>query len=104
MSRALAALVCTTWLASASVARADTIARSIQRLSDTDVGYKVHLAAALALSKSTDPRAVIAVSDALARDGDAELLILQHQPAAAMVLHLIAPAIRPWTKYFWNRM
>ena len=90
MSRALAALVCTTWLASASAARADTIARNIQRLDDADAGYKIHLAAALALSKSTDPRAVIAISDALARDGDAEL-----RRVAAVALERMVTAQTP---------
>src|SRR5215469_9009251 len=40
----------------------------------------------------------------LRRHGNAELLVLEHQSAAAMVLHLMAPAMRPWMKYFWNRM
>jgi hypothetical protein len=53
------------------VARADTIDVNIRQLADSS--YKVRLAAALALSKSHDPRAVIALADALARDGDSTI-------------------------------
>jgi hypothetical protein len=49
-------------------ASADTIDASVRQM--TDSSYKVRLAAALALSKSRDPRAVIAVADALSKDGD----------------------------------
>src|SRR5437868_3407483 len=49
-------------------ARADTIDTSIRQM--TDSSYKVRLAAALALSKSHDPRAVIALADALIKDTD----------------------------------
>jgi hypothetical protein len=49
-------------------ARADTIDTSIRQMGDSS--YKVRLAAALALSKSHDPRAVIALADALAKDDD----------------------------------
>jgi hypothetical protein len=52
-------------------ARADTIDTSIRQMSAS--GYKVRLAAALALSKSRDPRAVIALADALIKDGDATI-------------------------------
>jgi hypothetical protein len=52
-------------------AHADTIDTSIRQLSDSS--YKVRLAAALALSKSHDPRAVIALADALAKDRDATI-------------------------------
>jgi len=47
---------------------ADPIDTSIRQMSDSS--YKVRLAAALALSKSHDPRAVIALADALGKDGD----------------------------------
>ena len=73
MSRALAALVFVGIGTSATWARADAIAKNIQQLADADAGEKVHLAAALALAKTKDARAVIAVADALARDGDAAL-------------------------------
>lgn len=47
-------------------ARADTVDTNIHQMADSS--YKVRLAAVLALSKSHDPRAVIAISDALRRD------------------------------------
>jgi hypothetical protein len=47
---------------------ADPLDTSIRQM--TDSSYKVRLAAALALSKSHDPRAVIALADALNKDGD----------------------------------
>jgi len=49
-------------------AHADPLDTSIRQMSDSS--YKVRLAAALALSKSHDPRAVIALADALNKDGD----------------------------------
>jgi hypothetical protein len=65
--RALA--VVAAWLlVSGAIARADPVDTSIRRMADSS--YKVRLAAALALSKSRDPRAVIALSDALLRDDD----------------------------------
>ncbi|HEX3757195.1 MAG TPA: HEAT repeat domain-containing protein [Kofleriaceae bacterium] len=60
--RALA--VVTAWLLLAGAARADTIDANIHQLKDSS--YKVRLAAVLALSKSHEPRAVIALADALA--------------------------------------
>lgn len=60
--RALAVL--TAWLLLAGAARADTIDANIHQLKDSS--YKVRLAAVLALSKSHEPRAVIALADALA--------------------------------------
>ena len=63
--RALAVL--TAWLVLwGGVARADSIDTNIRQMADSS--YKVRLAAALALSKSHDPRAVIALADALERD------------------------------------
>jgi len=55
------------------VARADVdvITTTIRQM--TDSSYKVRLAAALSLSKSHDPRAVIALADALARDDDSTI-------------------------------
>lgn len=52
-------------------ARADTLDGSIQQL--TSASYKVRLAAALALSKSSNPRAVTALADALIRDDDSTI-------------------------------
>jgi HEAT repeats len=49
-------------------AQADTVDTNIRQLGDSS--YKVRLAAALALSKSRDPRAVIALADSLIKDGD----------------------------------
>jgi len=54
-----------------SAARADTIDTSIRQMGDSS--YKVRLAAALALSKSHDPRAVIALADALVKDDDSTI-------------------------------
>src|ERR1700744_4176981 len=53
----------------ASTAIADSVDRNIKQLSNEN-SYKVRLAAALALSKSKDARAVLAVSDALSHDED----------------------------------
>jgi hypothetical protein len=52
-------------------ARADTIDTSIRQMGDSS--YKVRLAAALALSKSRDARAVIALADALVKDDDSTI-------------------------------
>lgn len=52
-------------------ARADTIDVNIRQL--TEATYKVRLAAALALSKSHDPRAVIALADALVKDDESTI-------------------------------
>lgn len=68
--RALA--VVTAWLVFSAVpARAEPIDSSIRELGSSS--YKVRLAAALALSKSHDPRAVIALADALGHDDDATI-------------------------------
>ena len=53
------------------VARADTLDTNIRQMSDAS--YKVRLAAALALSTSRDPRAIIALADALTADRDATI-------------------------------
>jgi hypothetical protein len=63
MTRALAVLVLC-----AGIASADTIEHDVRDLGNG--GYKMRLAAALALSKSKDPRAVIALADALMADSD----------------------------------
>jgi HEAT repeat protein len=70
MSRALAVLAAC--LLCASVARADTIDDSVQQLAN-DPSYKIRLSAALALGKSRDARAVIALADALGRDEDSTI-------------------------------
>lgn len=68
--RALA--VVAVWLLLCSrAAHADPIDTSIRQLSDSS--YKVRLAAALALSKSRDPRAVIALADSLIKDDDSTI-------------------------------
>jgi hypothetical protein len=68
--RALAVL--TAWLVLwCGVARADSIDLNIRQMADRS--YKVRLAAALALAKSEDPRAVIALADALERDRESTI-------------------------------
>jgi len=68
--RALAVL--TAWLLLCGrVAHADSIDTNIRQMADSS--YKVRLAAALALSKSHDPRAVIALADALERDTESTI-------------------------------
>lgn len=56
------------WLAT-STASADSIETSMRRL-DIDASYKVRLSAALSLSKTRDPRAVISLAGALRDDRD----------------------------------
>jgi len=53
------------------IAHADTIDTSIRQMADSS--YKVRLAAALALAKSHDARAVIALADALGKDDDSTI-------------------------------
>ena len=69
MSRALA-VVAACLVLGAGVAAADAIDQSVRQLGNVDASYKVRLAAALALSKSKDARAVIAIADALTNDDD----------------------------------
>jgi len=86
-------------IAFASTADADAIERNIRQLSG-EHSYKVRLAAALALSKSTDPRAVLAVADALSHDENPtvrrvaalalEKMIDTHTPEDAKQLGLAA--------------
>jgi hypothetical protein len=54
----------------ARVAAADTVDRNVGQLQSSSASYKVRLAAALALSKSKDPRAIIALASALGNDTD----------------------------------
>jgi hypothetical protein len=53
-----------------ALAHADSIESTVRDLSSGDSSYKVRLAATLALGKSHDPRAVIAVSRAVRHDDD----------------------------------
>jgi len=68
MSRVLAVIAACLLLCVRAVA-ADTVQTNVTQLS-TSGSYKVRLAAALALSKSKDARAVIALADALENDTD----------------------------------
>jgi hypothetical protein len=54
----------------ARTAAADTIDTNVGQLQSRSASYKVRLAAALALSKSKDPRAIIALASALGNDTD----------------------------------
>jgi hypothetical protein len=68
--RALAVL--TAWLLLCGrAAGAETIDTSIRQVTDTS--YKVRLAAALSLSKSRDPRAVIALADVLLHEDESTI-------------------------------
>lgn len=67
MTRALAVIAACLVLCTRA-ASADAIAHSVKQLGSG--GYKLRLAAALALAKSKDPRAVIALADALHADHD----------------------------------
>lgn len=75
MSRALAVLtacfVFTNVVLGTSRSYADSIDQNVRELSVNGKSYKIRLAAALALSNSRDPRAVLAVADALDKDEDA---------------------------------
>jgi len=64
--RALA--VVAAWLLLGGAVHADTIDTTIHQMADSS--YKVRLAAVLALSKSHDARAVIAIAGALRNDGE----------------------------------
>jgi len=68
MSRTLAVIAACLVLCVRTVA-ADTVTTNVSQLSGSP-SYKVRLAAALALSKSKDARAVIALADALETDSD----------------------------------
>src|SRR5512132_2360215 len=69
MSRALAVLTACLLLSRTAVA--DPIDQSVKELQARS--QKIRLAAALALSKSKDARAVLAVSGALTADGDSTI-------------------------------
>jgi len=66
MSRALA--VFAACLLCSGTALADTVDGNVSQLHASGSSYKVRLSAALALSKSKDPRAIIALADALQND------------------------------------
>ncbi len=72
MSRALAVLTACLLGLWARGAAAD-VDSSVHDLSSSGAVYKVRLAAALALSKSKDPRAVIGLAEGLERDSDATI-------------------------------
>jgi len=67
----LLAVVATWLLLCSRAAHADAIDTNVRQLGTAS--YKARLAAALALSKSHDPRAVVAVADALTSDDDATI-------------------------------
>jgi hypothetical protein len=71
MSRTLAVFAACLVLCVRTVA-ADTVSTNVTQLSGS-ASYKIRLAAALALSKSRDARAVIAIADALETDTDATI-------------------------------
>ena len=71
MSRALAVLTACIVVLGTARSYADLIDQNVRELSVNGKSYKVRLAAALALSKSKDARAVLAVADALDQDEDA---------------------------------
>lgn len=74
----------------AQTAVADTVDRNVGQLQSSSSSYKVRLAAALALSKSKDPRAVIALSTALSSDRDATV-----RRVAALALEKMIDARTP---------
>lgn len=67
------ALVVVAMLLVATSARADLIDKDVATLSDSSNSYKERLASALALSKQKDPRAVIALAEALGHDGSSTI-------------------------------
>ena len=71
MSRALAVFTACFVVLCSARSYADSIDQNVRELSVNGKSYKVRLAAALALSKSKDARAVLAVADALDQDEDA---------------------------------
>ncbi len=71
MSRALAVFTACFVVLGTARTYADSIDQNVRELSVNGKSYKVRLAAALALSKSKDARAVLAVADALDQDEDA---------------------------------
>lgn len=74
MSRALAVFTAcffvTNVVLGSARSYADPVDQSVRELSSNGKSYRVRLAAALALSKSRDARAVLGVADALDRDED----------------------------------
>lgn len=69
--RAVAVVAACWLLLGARLAMADTVESAIKQLGDS--AYKVRLAAALSLSKSHDPRAVIALAGTLRNDENATI-------------------------------
>ncbi len=69
MSRSLAVIAACCLMLCVRTVAADTVTTNVTQLSSSQ-SYKIRLAAALALSKSKDARAVIALADALQNDTD----------------------------------
>lgn len=69
---------------------ADTVDGNVSQLQSGSSSYKVRLAAALALSKSKDPRAIIALASALGNDSDATV-----RRVAALALEKMIDARTP---------
>lgn len=91
LARALALVVAAALVVGAGgSARADTVSDSVKELAGRGGNYKVRLAAALALSKSKDARAIIALADALGHDDDATI-----RRVAALALEKMIDASTP---------
>lgn len=82
MSRVLAVIAACVVLC-IRTATADTIDTNVSQMASSS--YKVRLAAALALSKSRDPRAVIALADAIEGDRDATIRRVSALALAKMI-------------------
>jgi len=83
-------VVLAAWLVlAAGTARADRLDRQVEDLRGGD-SYKVRLAAALALSRANDPRAVRALTDALDRDQEPSI-----RRIAALALGKVVDATTP---------
>lgn len=82
MSRVLAVFAAC-WVVCARTAAADTIDTNVSQLQSSS--YKVRLAAALALSKSRDARAVIAIADVIEHDADATIRRVSSLALAKMI-------------------
>jgi hypothetical protein len=74
----------------ARAAAADTVDNNVGQLQSSSSSYKVRLAAALALSKSKDPRAIIALASALSNDSEATV-----RRVAALALEKMIDARTP---------
>jgi len=93
MSRALAVLATACLLLYGGTARADAIADGVREL-NTAKSTKVRIAAVLGLSKSKDPRAVLAVSGALTRDPEPTIRRISALALEKMIDDKTAPDAR----------